>query len=235
MVPADALPFVLAVWLGYRTAMPNEEYQAYLDSGTVHILSVSGLHMAMIYATSSFLISLYIRRPRLRAVLCMMAVAAFTLMSGMRASALRSAVMVFVYLIAELLDREPDAPTALGESALLLLVFDPEILFDGGFQLSFLCVASMLLFAGRVSQHLAFVPIFLRGNPGDLLGCPASSIASGHPLLSRPPDHGGPCQSHTGPHIHDRTLALPAGVCLRARALPASAALRARPGGNSWR
>ena len=163
VVPEKALPFVQAIWLGYRTSIAGEEYDAYVASGTAHILSVSGLHMAMIYMTSLFLLKLIMRRPKLRTILCMAILIAFTLMSGLRASAIRSALMLLVYLSADLLDREPDTPTALGESALLLLIWDPLILFDGGFLLSFLSVASMLLFCKPVSEKLEWLPSLLRG------------------------------------------------------------------------
>lgn len=163
VVPEGALPFVQAIWLGYRTSIAGDEYDAYVASGTAHILSVSGLHMAMIYMTTLFLLKLIVRNPKWRTLLCMAAIIAFTLMSGLRASAVRSALMLLVYLGADLLEREPDTPTALGESALLLLIWDPLILFDGGFLLSFLSVASMLLFCKPVSQKLEWLPPVLRG------------------------------------------------------------------------
>jgi len=145
-VPESALPFVLAVWLGHRTTIDEEEYQRYIDSGTAHILSVSGIHMAMVYVTASFLFRMFVTRPRRRAALTLSVVALFVLLSGVRLSALRAAVMVGMYVAAELLDREPDAPTALSLSALLLLGWNPDAMFDVGFQLSFLSVASILLY-----------------------------------------------------------------------------------------
>lgn len=163
VVPEKALPFVQAIWLGYRTSIAGDAYDAFVASGTAHILSVSGLHMAMIYATALFLLKMVVRHPRLRTLLCMAAILAFTLMSGLRASAVRSAFMLLVYLCADLLDREPDAPTALGESGLCLLIWDPLVLFDGGFQLSFLSVASMLLFGPPISRKLEWLPLWVRG------------------------------------------------------------------------
>jgi competence protein ComEC len=160
-VPESALPFVLAVWLGHRASIDAEEYQRYIDSGTAHILSVSGIHMAMVYVTASFLFRMFVSRPRRRAALTLFAVALFVLLSGVRLSALRAAVMVGMYVLAELFDREPDAPTALSLSALLLLGWNPDAMFDMGFQLSFLSVASILLYGEAVNSALR--SLFLKG------------------------------------------------------------------------
>ena len=158
-VPAEALPFALAVWLGYR----GEQFQRYIESGTAHILAVSGLHMALVFVSASFVLRLFVRNRRWRALLVVAAIAAFALMAGLRTSVLRAALMVIVYMVAELLDREPDAPSALSLAALVLLGWNPDLLFDGGFQLSFLSVASILLFANGISALLEGVPRLIRG------------------------------------------------------------------------
>ena len=154
-VPKSAQSFVLAVWLGYRTTIPPDEYQAYIESGTVHILSVSGVHMAMVFWTATFIARLFVKGIRPRAVVVLTVIVLFTLMSGMRPSALRSAIMVIAYLMADLFDRERDVPTALSLSALLLLIWNPDTFFDAGFQLSFLSVASILLFSEGVDAILS--------------------------------------------------------------------------------
>jgi competence protein ComEC len=156
-VPQSALPFLYAVWLGYRTTIAQDEYEAYINSGTAHILSVSGIHMAMVFVTASFLVRLVTRRVRVRALIVMGAVVLFTLMSGLRPSALRSAIMIIVYLLAEIFEREPDSLTALSLSALLLLGWNPDTLFDVGFLLSFLSVASILFFAKPVAAFLGAI------------------------------------------------------------------------------
>jgi len=158
-IPEEALPFALAVWLGYR----GEGYERYLRSGTGHILAVSGLHMALVYVTASFMLRLFVRNRRWRALLVIAAIAAFALMAGLRTSVLRAALMLTVYMLAEFLDREPDAPSALSLAALLLLGWNPHLLFDGGFQLSFLSVGSLLLFADGIAASLEAVPRLIRG------------------------------------------------------------------------
>jgi len=162
-VPEDTLPFVLACWLGFSQTVPADEYQTYVESGTAHILSVSGIHTAMVFMTVSFMLNLFLRNRRMRAALVMAAVMAFAIMAGVRLSGIRAALMVMIYMAAELVDREPDAPTALSLSSMLMLGWQPDALFDSGFQLSFLSMASILLFANPIYGFLNWAPRQIRG------------------------------------------------------------------------
>ena len=153
-VPRDALPFVLAVWLGAGSMLPAEEYDAFVVSGTAHVLSVSGVHVAIIYVTLAGALSWLGGRKKLRAALVIVGVFAYALLAGAHVATMRSALMFALYLAAEFFDREPDAGTTLGLAALLFLVVDPMLVYDAGFLLSFLSVASMLLFSDAIRDRL---------------------------------------------------------------------------------
>lgn len=153
-VPESVLPFVLAVWLGDRSGIAQDAYQRYVESGTAHILAVSGVHAGIVFMSISLVLRMLVHRTRLRAVLVMGAVLAFTVLAGAQITTVRAAVMICLYLAADLFDREPDAPTALSAAAILFLLFNPDQLFDIGFQLSFLSVASILLFSERIAGTL---------------------------------------------------------------------------------
>jgi competence protein ComEC len=152
--PPDVLPFVFAVWLGQRDRLAPGDSRAYLETGTTHMLSVSGLHVAIVYFSLEFLLSAFIRRERARALLILVAVFAFALLAGARPSTLRAAFVIAMYLSARLVRREPDPPTALAVSALLLLVWNPLLLYDVGALLSFASVASLLCYADPMTQFL---------------------------------------------------------------------------------
>lgn len=154
-IPESIFPFILAVWLGDRRDIPETESDAYVVSGTAHILAVSGVHMAILYVSVSFLLKmLWPNRVRLRAVLTLGAVFAFAALTGARVSSMRAACMIALYLLADVLDREPDAPTALGLAGILFITFTPQILLDTGFLLSFSSVASLLLFHEPIEAWL---------------------------------------------------------------------------------
>jgi competence protein ComEC len=161
-MPESALPFVLAVWLGDTRHIDRAEYQAYVNSGTAHILSVSGVHVAIVAMSIGFLLRVLRTPRRVRAALIIGFGFAYAVLVGAQAASVRSAIMLAMYLAADLVDREPDAPTALSLSAMLLLLYNPNQLFDPGFLLSFGSVASILLFNDPVTRAFRILPRWLR-------------------------------------------------------------------------
>ena len=163
-MPAHIVPFVLAVWLGDQHRIDEVLYTDFVRSGTAHILSVSGVHMVIVFLTAAYVVRLFVRHRRLRTILIMAAVIAFALVSGARAATMRSALMVMLYLASDLFDREPDAPNALGIAAILAALYSPDLLLDGGFQLSFLSIASILVYGDPFHRRMEALPRVLRGN-----------------------------------------------------------------------
>ncbi len=154
LVPDNAVPFVRTVWLGDRRGIGQDQYDAFLRAGTAHILAVSGIHMGIIFLTVRGVFGMFIGNRRARALFVIAAVFAFAFVAGARVSALRAALMIAVYMLAECFDREPDTPSALGLAALILLWLNPLYLFEIGFQLSFLSVSSILLFHEPIKNAL---------------------------------------------------------------------------------
>jgi competence protein ComEC len=164
VVPAKALPFVLTVWLGDRRSIDDTTYTQFMESGTAHILAVSGVHIGIIYVSLAFILQLFLPSNRSKTILIMVMVFLFAFIAGARISSLRAALMIGLYLTAELWDRESDAPSTLGLSAVLFLVHRPAILFDPGFQLSYLSISSLMLFRPVFSERLQRVPFWFREN-----------------------------------------------------------------------
>ena len=164
VVPESSLPLVLTVWLGERSLMDPEAYRPFVESGTAHILAVSGVHTGIIFVTITVLLDLLLgrKRRRLHAALTMTAVLIFALTAGARIPSMRAALMIFLYLSANFFDREPDAPTALSLAAILFTLHRPNIVFDPGFQLSFLSIASIFLFSGPIKGKLSRLPGWLQ-------------------------------------------------------------------------
>ncbi len=162
VVPPEALPFVLGVWLGERSEFDGELYQQFVASGTIHVLSVGGMHVGLIYISFPIVLGLFIRSRRLRAVFALLGVVVFSLAAGAQPPTLRAMWMVAAVLAYELFDREPDTLTALGLSGFLMLAFDPASLFDLGFILSYLSMGSLLLFQLPVAGMLSRLPRMAR-------------------------------------------------------------------------
>jgi len=157
ILPESVVPFVFTVWLGDRARMAEEQLDAFLKTGTAHILAVSGIHMSVLYFMSSSILRAFMGR-RKRSMFLIVLLLLFALFAGARISAFRAATMYIIYLAAGLADRDGDGPTALSIAALLFLFINPMLLYNPGFQLSFLSVASILLFMPFFDGLLSGLP-----------------------------------------------------------------------------
>lgn len=138
-----------ALLIGYREELDRDIVQAYTNTGVVHIIAISGLHLGLIYIT---LLQLLQWLPKKRwinickALLLIGVLWVFSLLTGASASVLRSAVMFTVIATGQLMiDRHSNTWNTLAAAAFLLLCYNPYFLVDVGFQLSFLAVGGILL------------------------------------------------------------------------------------------
>jgi competence protein ComEC len=160
VVPKEAYPFLVAVWLGERSGIGEEAYQGFVRTGTAHVLAVSGIHVGLVGLSLLTLMQALTRRKSVYVPVTILAVFLFALLAGGRVSSLRAAVMLSMYLLSDALDRERDVPTTLAAAGLLFLLVSPRLVLDGGFQLSFLSVASLLLFTEPLAEAIRW------GKPG---------------------------------------------------------------------
>lgn len=162
IAPPQLLPFIYAVWLGDRNQLSRDAYATFRLSGIAHILAVSGVHVGIIFASTMFGLRMFMRNARYRALVAMITVVLFALVAGASITSLRAALMVCIYLVADLFDREPDTPTALSIAAILFLGYNPDSLYHIGFQLSYASVASILIFSKPIEGLLGALPVILR-------------------------------------------------------------------------
>jgi competence protein ComEC len=144
--------------LGQRSALPQEVLDAFQDSGASHVLAVSGLHVGLI-AGAIFLVLSWLRLTHKAA--CLLTIAAIILYAclvGFRASVLRASLMLILFLVAQLIDRDADLINLLAFAALVLLVVNPAQLWDVGFQLSFAAVGAIVYLAPRWEGFIRRLP-----------------------------------------------------------------------------
>lgn len=137
-----------AMLMGDERDFDPELRLTYSETGIVHLVSISGSHVATLYAFVAILF-FWLKKSRLRwlpLVLGTVIVWLYVLMAGAPPSAIRSAVMFTVFAGATLLSRDSSAFNTLLTAAFLLLLAQPMWLFAVGFQLSFLAVLSLILF-----------------------------------------------------------------------------------------
>ncbi|MCE7064738.1 ComEC/Rec2 family competence protein [Dyadobacter sp. CY326] len=144
----DAYGLVKAMLLGRRDDLQADLVTDYTASGAVHILSVSGMHVAIIFLVISHLLG-WIKRWHYGKWLYLVAVIAllcfYALVTGLPASVQRATLMCIVFVVAEVFARKQNAMNTLAFSAFLILLFDPAALYDVGFQLSYLAMSGIFL------------------------------------------------------------------------------------------
>ena len=144
-IEAQDYAVVSAMALGDKSALDAETKESYSVAGTSHVLAVSGLHIAIIFQVILLMLGGK-RKSRLTIIISTTAVWAYVILIGMPASAVRSATMISLYSFG-LLSRRHGAPlNVLAFAYVIMLCFNPLSLFDLSFQMSFLAVASILLF-----------------------------------------------------------------------------------------
>lgn len=134
-----------AMTLGERVSMSDEMTDDYSASGALHILSLSGMHLGIIYA---MLLLLFFKRRSsvIVQVIIVTAVWAYVFIAGLPVSAVRSAVMLSVCSFVNLLNRDKISLNVLAVAAFSVLVVNPLNLYDVGFQMSFMSVMFIIVF-----------------------------------------------------------------------------------------
>ena len=148
--------FTKGIILADRTEMDRETVEDFSKSGLVHILAISGSHMAII-----FWLILLILKPIFPAnfrnvpiVISLIFIWLFAIFIDFGSSVIRSCIMITAYYFYVLLQRKPDLLHAMAISGLAILIFDTNQLFDVGFQLSFIAVFGIFWLNEPILKYL---------------------------------------------------------------------------------
>ncbi len=153
----DALGIAEALLIGYTNDLDKDLVQAYSNTGVVHIIAISGMHLALIYL---LLVGIFKRIPLInrskivQVVLILSCLWLFSLLTGAAASVLRSAVMFTFITIGKNFFKRSSIYNSLAAAAFVMLCYDPYFLWDVGFQLSYLAVVGIIIFQKPVYNLL---------------------------------------------------------------------------------
>ncbi|MBK7999835.1 MAG: ComEC/Rec2 family competence protein [Verrucomicrobia bacterium] len=146
-LPVEDQPLQL-LWtmtLGWKTALSGEVAEPFMRSGTMHVFAISGLHVALIAGLLVALLKVC-RVPRTWCAWIVIPLIWFYAgVTGWQASAVRSTIMMTVVIAGWALKRPSDLLNSLAGAAFIILLWDPQQIFQAGFQLSFLVVFSLAL------------------------------------------------------------------------------------------
>ncbi|GAB2830238.1 ComEC/Rec2 family competence protein [Ferruginibacter profundus] len=145
----DELGIAEALLIGYTNDLDKDLVQAYSNTGVVHIIAISGMHLGLIYVMLVWLFARvpFVKRSKLvQVILILSCLWLFSLLTGASASVLRSAVMFTFITISNNLAKKSSIYNSLAASAFVLLCYNPYFLWDVGFQLSYLAVVGIIVF-----------------------------------------------------------------------------------------
>ncbi len=144
-----------ALLIGYRDDLERDLMQAYVNTGVIHVIAISGMHLAMIYGLLIMLLKPLQRNAKTKWIAGLIILSVlwlFTLLSGAGPSILRSAVMFSFIVAGESMRRKVSVYHTLSASAFFLLCRNPFFLWDVGFQLSYAAVLSIVIFLRPVTH-----------------------------------------------------------------------------------
>jgi len=144
--PDPEASLLAGILLGVDTGLPSDLQQAFKDTGTAHIIAISGFNIAIIAGIFSTLFSRLFGQIR-GAVLAILGIAFYTFLVGADAAVVRAAIMGGLSLVIRQVGRRNDGLNALMLSAVIMSIFNPNIPWDVGFQLSFFATLGLILYA----------------------------------------------------------------------------------------
>ncbi|MCX2741699.1 ComEC/Rec2 family competence protein [Pontibacter anaerobius] len=136
-----------ALILGVKDELDNSIRQAYADTGTMHVLAVSGLHVGLIYTVLMLVLARFSATARQRwlgAILVLAVLWLYAFITGLSPSVLRAVLMFSLVTVGLGLQRRTVVYNTIAFAALVLLYSNPYNLFEVGFQLSFLAVLGIV-------------------------------------------------------------------------------------------
>ncbi|THU37186.1 ComEC/Rec2 family competence protein [Niastella caeni] len=148
-----------AMLIGYKDDLDKNLVQLYSNTGVVHIIAISGLHLGLIYWLLILLckpLSKYKTGRIVQPILIIAGLWLFSCIAGASPSVLRSAVMFTCIVIGASINRKTSVYNSLAASAFILLCFNPTWLWDAGFQLSYAAVLSLAIFYNPIYNLLFF-------------------------------------------------------------------------------
>jgi competence protein ComEC len=173
----DAVALASVLILGSRADLEAEIISAYSKTGTMHVLSVSGMHVALVFGLLAFLLGFSRQKTKFKvfkACLIISLIGFYSLLSGFSPSVCRAALMISMLILAKTINRRTNSYNVLAASALLLLLYNPYFLVDAGFQLSYLAVLGLIYLYPKIYNFYYFKNWFL----DQVWGYTALSIAA---------------------------------------------------------
>ncbi|MEW6141557.1 MAG: DNA internalization-related competence protein ComEC/Rec2 [Chloroflexota bacterium] len=195
VLPEPQSAIAVGILLGMRSGIPADFNKALSETGTTHILAISGLNLTIVLGIMlGAMVWLIGRRHYIYVWLTMAGMWLYVLLTGMQPPVVRAAVMGSMFLLAEFFGRQKSAINALIFTGAVMAGFQPQVLWQAGFQMSFLAMAGLVLLSphwqawGREQVSHAFGEDTLRARGfaflTDSLAVTAAATVAVYPVIA---------------------------------------------------
>lgn len=153
---SDSKEFLKAYLLGNRSDMKKDNIQAYSKAGIMHLIAISGMHIALIFGIIFNILTIcFSKKKRVIIIISSLAcVWLFGCFVGLSSSVSRACLMITIYYVSDLLKRNPGVYHSLSLSAIIILLYNPYEIYSIGFQLSYVAVFFMCWLNPICLKHL---------------------------------------------------------------------------------
>lgn len=183
---SDAFSVASALILGYRAEMSDRLVEAFSNTGTIHVLSVSGMHVVIVFWLLAKLLWFMDRSKGMRGgkfILLLLAVWGYALLTGFSPPVLRASIMVSCVMAATIFGQQNRIYNSIAASAFFLLLYHPKFIIDIGFQLSYLAVLG-IVFLHPVMRYILPVNNKLLRPVTEYIGMSIGAQAGAGPLAA---------------------------------------------------
>ncbi len=136
----ESVAIIKALSIGVKDGIGRETWENFRESGAMHLLALSGMHLGIIYGILKILLSIFGNFPWARkgkSIIIILLIWLYTLFTGCSVSLLRAAIMATVYELSNIFDREKNGVASLCISGFIIILIWPDSPENAGFQLSF--------------------------------------------------------------------------------------------------
>ena len=158
VIPMPESDLANGLILGVRGGFDEDTQQEFINTGTIHIIALSGYNVSIV-ANSVMKVFGLILSTVLSIVLGVLVILLFIIMTGASSTAIRAGIMATIMLLGRMTDRKYVAGRAIVIAGLMMIAYDPRIFVDMSFQLSFVATFGVLYVTPKVFNWFKFVPI----------------------------------------------------------------------------
>ncbi len=159
---SESAGIVKAMLVADKSTLDKNIKKLYSENGIAHIMAISGVHVAIIGMT----LYVFLRKLRIgrfiSGTFSIAIIVLYGIMTGMSSSTERAVIMLILSIAAEYFGRKTDAPTSMGFAMIIMVLGNPYVILDAGFQLSFAAITGVTVVAPQLRKLLRMFKRFIK-------------------------------------------------------------------------